>query len=276
MLTLQSSLETNTKQGGLTISQVIPGFLKFGEFELSFRPATIRKYKASLKRIIALIGDIQITEFKYANVIELKEKISRAGGHEAHQAGIINALKSLLKYCSEHLELEVLEYKKVRPPKIKRREVIYLINEEIERFVESIPIWKSWNGKTPGKYLRMDALRFRTLVEVLLGTGMRISEALSLLREDIDYEKFEAKIIGKGGKERVVFFTQRSIEWIQFYLKSRTDDEKKLFITQRLTSLKTYDVSKLFATYRKKSGINKKITPHILRHSVATHLFKIS
>jgi site-specific recombinase XerD len=51
----------------------------------------------------------------------------------------------------------------------------------------------------------MDGLRFRTLVEVLLGTGMRIGEALSLDRHQIDFEKCEAKIVGKGGKERTVF-----------------------------------------------------------------------
>lgn len=118
----------------------------------------------------------------------------------------------------------------------------------------------------------MDGLRFRVLVEVLLGSGMRISEALSLNRNSIDYDKGEAKIIGKGNKERTVFFNQRSMDWVKRYLSLRTDNEPPLFITQYKTRLSKVDVPGYFKRYVKKSGITKKLTPHILRHTMATNL----
>jgi site-specific recombinase XerC len=66
-------------------------------------------------------------------------------------------------------------------------------------------------------------LRFRALVEVLLGTGARISEVLSLDRSDVNLDHREAKIIGKGNKQRTLFFTERSLEWLGRYLSRRRD-----------------------------------------------------
>ena len=67
----------------------------------------------------------------------------------------------------------------------------------------------------------MDWLGFRTLVEVLLGTGARISEALSLKRSSINFQTGEATIIGKGNKERVLFFSPRALNWVKEYVTRR-------------------------------------------------------
>lgn len=115
-------------------------------------------------------------------------------------------------------------------------------------------------------------MRFRTLVEVLLGTGMRISEALSLNRDSIDFEKKEAKIIGKGNKERTVFFNERCLEWVKRWLEVREDDHPALFITQSGTRWSKDDIEWLFRRYAQKAGLTKKVTPHILRHTMATNL----
>ena len=86
-------------------------------------------------------------------------------------------------------------------------------------------------------------------------------------------EKKEAKIVGKGNKERVVFFTKRSLEWIQRYLESRHDTQEAIFVTREGDSrLLVGDIWRFFARHRKLARINKKLTPHILRHTVATNL----
>src|SRR2546421_13109932 len=79
----------------------------------------------------------------------------------------------------------------------------------------------------------VDWLSFRALVEVLLGTGARISEALSLKRSSINFQTGEATIIGKGNKERVLFFSPRSLNWVKEYLQRRQDRGEALFVVGR-------------------------------------------
>ena len=112
----------------------------------------------------------------------------------------------------------------------------------------------------------------QTLVEVLLSTGMRISEALSLSKEDIDWENKEAMIIGKGNKQRRVYFTDEALDWIKIYLLRRNENNPALFVTHSgiPVRLKKYDISKQFKFYSKRAGIQKKLTPHVLRHTMAT------
>jgi integrase/recombinase XerD len=222
--------------------------------------------------VVRDITDLPITSVDLGHVSMIKQKVLDRGAGEARLASIIYALKSFLRYCKETLELEVIDYKKIKPPKRPRKEVLFLSNEEIQQFIGSIKLENEWKGTTRGKYVSMEGLRFRTLVEALLGTGMRISEALSLNRNSIDFEKKEAKIIGKGNKERIVFFNDRALQWVQYYLEQRQDDFESLFITNRGTRLSREDISGQFRRYGKKSGINKKITPHILRHTTATNL----
>ena len=274
----ETALETTAKVGNFpfftqvvsqnTISSLVPTFLRHGQFELSFAVQTIKKYEECLGMIVRDIGDLSVEAITLTNVTELKQKIIMRGAGDARVASMIFALKSLLKFCRENLELEVLDYRKIKSPKRRRREVLFLTPEEIQQFIDAI----KYQNKTREKLVRMDGLRFRTLVEVLLGTGMRISEALSLNRDSIDLGKKEAKIIGKGSKERTVFFSDRCLEWVNFYLEEREDKEPPLFLTQKYTRLSKVDVSSLFKRYAIKAGLNKKITPHILRHTAATTL----
>jgi len=243
------------------ISELAEGFLEYARYELNFSPETIVKYRDSLKCFARDIEDKPATKLEVQDFVRLKRLMIDRGLSEARISSVIFATRSFLHYCRDFLKLETLNPKQIRPPKRVRREVIFLTKEELEAFISTIDISK-WNG-----------LRFRTLVEVLLGTGMRIGEALSLNRKSIEWEKREAKIVGKGNKERRVFFSERSLSWIKKYLESRHDNHEAIFITKgepkRLTKK---DIWRYFKRHREKAKIFKKLTPHIIRHTVATNL----
>ena len=240
---------------------MIPDFLDYARYELNFSPQTIMKYQDSLKCFIRDVGDKYPEEYEVQEFVRLKGVMMDRGVGEARIASVVYAVRSFLIYCRNFLSLEVLHPKQIRPPRHFKREVIFLTKEEITAFIDTINI-KQWNG-----------LRFRVLVEVLLGTGMRIGEALSLNRRMINWEKREAKVIGKGNKERTVFFTQRSLDWISKYLEQRKDTHEAIFVTKKPVSrLATSDVWRFFDRHRKLAKIYKKLTPHILRHTVATNL----
>jgi len=124
-------------------------------------------------------------------------------------------------------------------------------------------------------------LRDRAILEAFFSTGLRIAELVSLNVEQFaniqNKNDFELGIIGKGGRPRTVFFSERALTWIKNYLKTRTDKEKALFINAR--SKKGSDrrltpryIEKLMKKYAMMSGIPIFTTPHTLRHSFATDL----
>lgn len=266
METQKTTLNANAFQGiaeeeGNKISILSDGFMEYARYELNFSPRTVRKYGNSIDCFVRDIGDKNVSELDVQDFVRLKRLMMERGLSESRISNVVFAVRSFLNYCRQFLKLETLDPKQIRPPKRFRREVIFLTNEEVQTFISVIDTRK-WYG-----------IRFRALVEVLLGSGMRISEALSLNRKSINWEKREAKIVGKGNKERTVFFTERSLEWVRKYLERRSDSHEAIFITKApITRLSINDISRFFAKYRRLAKINKKLTPHILRHTVATNL----
>jgi integrase/recombinase XerD len=243
------------------ISEIVEGFLDYSIYELNHSKQSADKYRDALKSLVRDLGDKDIRALEVQDFVELKKRMMERGLSEARIGSVVFATRSLLNYAGGFLKLATLDPKQIRPPKRFKREVIFLNKEEIDAFVGAIDS------------TRLAGLRFRALVETLLGTGMRISETLSLSRKGIDWEKREAKIVGKGNKERSVFFTQRSLDWLQKYLEARTDTHEAVFVTSGVPKrLSVGDIWRFFKYHREKAKIQKKVTPHILRHTVATNL----
>lgn len=157
--------------------------------------------------------------------------------------------------------------RQIRFPRIPKREVVFLTPYEIQQYVAAIPV------RTGPRSFDLKWLCFRALVEVLLGTGMRISEALSLERSSINFQTGEATIIGKGNKERVVFFSPRSLGWVKEYVTRHQDDGDALFATgRRGKGLARETAHAWFRRFRVSIRFPKPVTAHMLRHTVATTL----
>jgi site-specific recombinase XerD len=178
-------------------------------------------------------------------------------------------LKALLEYARTVEHREVFPAEEITFPKRERRQVVYLTPQEIERFISTIKIQTYSRPYRP--YLT--GLRFRALIEAILGSGLRISEVLSLDRHQLDPKTHEVKIIGKGRKERTAFLTDRAFFWIGRYLDARDDNHPAVFVTQDgKHQLPRTDVWRFFNRHRVLAGVIKPITPHILRHTAATQL----
>jgi integrase/recombinase XerD len=232
-------------------------------------PLTIARYRESLDWVVRDIGDLKVAELHRGHLLVLRRKMELRGCHEARVAAVLNALRSFLKFCREILRLPALDPREVRVPRIPRRDVVYLTVEEIRRLREAIVgPHEDWQ-RVP-----LERLRFRTIVEVLLGTGARISEVLALDRVQLNLERSEAKIVGKGNKERTLFFTKESLEWVRRYLARRTDEEEPLFVTCHypLRRASVDWVKASFPRIAKAAKITKPVSARILRHTMATTL----
>src|SRR6266481_3228096 len=248
-------------------SNLIPRFLLAARVEFGFSVETKVKYGECLNHILRYLGDREICFYGKDDLLRLRQWFIEKGLGASRQVVLLLAFKRFLRYClTEKIPISI-DPESITPPRRPKREVVFLNTEELERFLDVIPLTRG-----DGETMNM-GVRFRTLVEVLMGTGMRISEVLSLDRDKIDFKRKEARIIGKGNKERTVFFTDRALVWIRKYLETRTDEHQAVFICQNgRDRLKRTDIWRFFTRYRKYAGISKRVTPHILRHTAATHL----
>ena len=123
-------------------------------------------------------------------------------------------------------------------------------------------------------------LRDKTIFELLYSCGLRISEAIEILHNSIDFENSYIRVIGKGDKERIIPFGEEANRLLQKYIvDSRpkilgTRESDYLFISKKGSKLNRKSVWRLLKNYVSRTNINKNITPHTLRHSFATHLIE--
>jgi site-specific recombinase XerD len=251
-----------------TILGLVPGFCEYMEAERHLSPRTIRGYHEAVRFFAKLMGDSPITNLRLPHFIAFKSRMLQRHAGESRIASILNAVKCLLVYARDIQQLSVLDIASIKAPRAPRRNVVYLTPEEVRLFTEAIPL-RAWSGKP-----RRSGHCFRALVETLIATGMRITEALNLDRESIDRVRQEAVIVGKGNRQRTVFFTERALEWVDRYLALRTDLEPALFVSLKDTRLTLDTVEPMFRRTRRWSGLDKAVTPHMLRHTAATNLLR--
>ena len=264
----------------MTLELLITEFLEYLEIEKGFSPLTISEYKHYLKRFhnwltgnspAAKPGDINL-ELVRRYRLYLAHLRARDGLplQRVTQSYHIVALRAFLRYLLVQRDISTLSPDKIELPKQGSRSIAFLNPEQIERLLNS------------PKIATNAGLRDRTILETLFSTGLRVSELVSLNRDQIDLERKEFGVKGKGNKIRVVFLSDTAAEWIERYLTSRQDNFKPLFIRHsgkvdsqnngekmRLTAR---SIQRIVAKYAKRSGLPIEATPHTLRHSFATDL----
>ena len=250
-----------------TIRELMPYFLGYGKVELRWASGTLEKYEDAMGWVIRWLGEIPPGRITQQHILLIKAQCARRNHGPSRIAHILAALKAFLRFCQLAVGLETMDVRQIRLPRIPKREVQFLTPDEVQQYVAAIPLR---NG--PRSY-DVDWLGFRVLVEVLLGTGARISEALSLKRSSINFQTGEATIIGKGNKERVIFFSPRSLNWVKEYLLRRQDLGNALFVIGRHgKGLQQQVALSWFRRFRVSIRFPKPVTAHMLRHTVATTL----
>jgi site-specific recombinase XerD len=165
----------------------------------------------------------------------------------------------------------VLHPEKIDLPKAESQHMKFLDKDKIELLLAQ-PRLSSKTG-----------LRDKAILEVLFSTGLRVSELVSINRDQINEDTREFGVIGKGRRPRVVFLSERAADWLQKWLRSRSDHWNPVFIrfagkrAERMTDgeemrLTTRSVQRLVDKYCRKAKLPIKISPHGVRHSFATDL----
>jgi site-specific recombinase XerD len=256
-------------------------FLEHLEIEKNCSRLTIRNYEHYLTVLIDFLTDDKnnrptIDNITTESVRKFRLHLSRQPGATGEmrlvtQGYYVIALRSFLKWLIKN-DFKVLQPEKLDVPKVKDHSLKFLDDLQMVRLLNQ-PLNSSKNG-----------LRDRSILELLFSTGLRVSELVSLNREQVNLNTREFGVIGKGGRSRIVFISHQAAEWIDKYLKSRMDQYKPLFIRDlrpkeialedEKVRLTARSVQRLVKKYVRQANLPVAATPHTLRHSMATDLLR--
>jgi site-specific recombinase XerD len=260
-----------------TLKNLHADFLEDLEIAQGRSQKTIANYDHYLQRFyqqqqVESIGDItqdRVRAFRrFLNESQPPQNTGATGGLSlATQNYHMIALRQLLKYLAKR-DIPALSPEKIGLAKLAEREIDVLYPEEVEALL------------TAPQGERIETQRDQALLQILFSTGLRISEAVRLNRDNIRTASREIPVRGKGNKIRVVFLSDEAHAAATRYIAARQDIDPALFIRHKKGAVGPKDnlrltvrsMQRLIKKYAAKAGLTKDITPHTLRHSFATDL----
>ncbi len=261
------------------LPKLIEDYLDYLSVEKNSSKLTIRDYKHYLATFVTwyttTLPDKTIENLDLSIIrkyrLYLANKVDEKGMtlKRVTQNYYVIALRSFLRFLIKN-DYKTLEPSKIDLPKTESRSLKFLEREQVDRLVTAIDT------------SREEGMRDRSMLELLFSTGLRVSELVKLDHKQINFERREFGVIGKGGRARIVFISDRAATWLQYYLQARKDSYKPLFIRysgrldtenegekMRLTSR---SVERIVKKYVKNARLPVDATVHTLRHSFATDL----
>jgi site-specific recombinase XerD len=262
-----------------TIHQQIDHFLEYLEIEKGCSKLTIRDYRHYLESFekwhSSTLPGQSLEKLDLATIrkyrVYLANRVDDKGRtlKKVTQNYYVIALRSMLRFLIKN-DVKTLEPSKIDLPKTESRSLKFLEREQIDRLV------------TMPDTTKEEGTRDRAILELLFSTGLRVSELVKLNHGQINIERREFGVVGKGGRARVVFISDRAAEWVARYVSMRADVFKPLFIRYSGAVIEEDDGEKMRLTVRTIERIVRKYvvmarlpvdaTVHTMRHSFATDL----
>lgn len=259
------------------LKQLKMEFLEYLEIEKNRSPKTIENYNHYLTRFLNFAKISAPPDLTEEIIRKFRLHLNRLP--DAHgkllkkvtQNYHVIAIRAFLKYLSKR-GIRSVSPEKIELGKQEDRHIDFLDGQELDRILNS----------PQGQHL--PALRDKAILETLFSTGLRVSELCALDKERIDLNRGELSVSGKGSKIRLVFLSDDARQAIQNYIKKRSDIDPSLFIRipkneafEKFKNLRLAprSIQRIIRKHTIQAGIvGKKVTPHTLRHSLATNLLR--
>ena len=259
-------MDRDSERGNL--ERYVNDFLKHLENVKRFSDKTIVSYRNDLNQFFSYIkereGIVNVEGISRINIREFISSLMKYGFDRSSANRKLSAIKSFFSYLTESKIVEKNPVILIKAPKTDKKLPNYLTVDEVNRLME-LPNLDKWTG-----------LRDRAILELLYSTGMRASELINLNVDQIDFENETVKLFGKGKKERIVPFNQNAKRSLMNYLKERNkiakSGEKALILNKNGDRLSQRSLVRVVKYYISIVAPGKKASPHVLRHTFATHL----
>jgi integrase/recombinase XerC len=272
----------------------VGSFLEYLGVERGASPHTLRSYTADLTEFTRFLAEERIDDLAGVDSRAIRAYLARLHQRRLSKATIarkLAAVRSCFRFLARRGALEVNPARQVRSPRLGRRLPSFLPKDEATQLLDAPP--------EPGAAGSRD----QALVELLYASGLRVAECCGLSVDDLDEARRTVRVLGKGGKERIVPFNTSAATALRAYLKdreaivqgqpgrdarnmksarlsslsrssSRSRPRDPLFVNYRGARLTVRSVDRLVRRHVAASSTRIGISPHALRHSFATHLLQ--
>lgn len=253
------------------MDDLLDSFLSYLVVEKGLSENTLESYGRDLKKFLLFIKSRGITsarEIKYGDILDFMTRSREEGLNATTIVRSMVSVKQFFKYLLAEKVLSEDPTAHIKTPKMKKAIPGVISLDDVESILGAP------DESTP------EGLRDAAMLEILYATGIRVSELIGLKLNDVNFELGFVVVYGKGSKERVVPIGDKAREKLLSYLRDsrpsllKGREAKALFVTRRGAGMTRQGFWKIIKAQALKAGVTKKISPHTLRHSFATHLLE--
>lgn len=244
-------------------TQDLQKFINYLVTERQYSPFTVSNYRRDLVFLIDFIGKRPVDRLAAREFLVALEKKRYSRRSIARK---LSSARSFYRFLMREKLAEQNPFQNLLTPKLPKKLPNFLYPEEMKELL-ALP-----DRGTPL------GLRDAAMLEVLYGSGMRVAEISRTNLSSVDLAENEIRVLGKGNKERIVLFGSRANSAIQDYLRNgrpkllADGKNQALFVGRRGTRISPRQIERIIRRCARQAGIQKKVSPHTLRHSFATHL----
>ena len=254
------------------MDKYLSSFEDFLSSERNYSKHTLKAYIADIKEFGLVLKDMGLIsadngeiDFAHMDETPIRTFISRLYGKNKRVSisRKLASIRTFFEFLIRNGTIKSNPAKLVPTPKGEKRLPTFLTVDEVVKLVE-----------TPGSENVYES-RDRAILELLYSCGLRVSELVGINLNNLDLTSMSVKVLGKGNKERMVPLGSKACTAIKTYLRQRLDlkpEDDYLFVNSRGGRLSTRSIDRIIKKYAAISGIPKNISPHVLRHTFATHL----
>lgn len=241
--------------------EVLDNFFKVLKSEYNYSDYTIKNYKLDLTLFFDFLNksNINYLYLNKDNVLAYLKYLDKMNLKNSTISRRISALRTFYNYLMNEGLINSNIFLNVKNPKLEKKLPNYLNYTEMEELLESIDISTD------------EGLKRRLLIEMFYSTGCRVSEIINIKVKDIDFLNKKIRIMGKGSKERIVYYGDYAKKYLDKYL-SKGMDKDYLFVNKHGDKYTVEEIELIVKDIMKHLSIKTHVTPHTLRHTFATHL----
>ena len=254
--------------------QDLEDFKSYIIIEKNFSKHTAKAYYSDILGFLVWMGEQSCEEITFSKVREYLHYIQKFEYKKSTLARKIASIRTFYKYLYREKKVDSNPALNLTAPKRGKSLPKFLTPDEVENILNNVKI------DTPAGY------RNRTILELLWASGMRVSELSGLNFGDLNLENNEIRVFGKGAKERIILITDRAKSFLERYIKTarplvpkgytieEPTESSPVFINNTGYRLQTKTIRNVINDTVEKIALPKKVTPHMFRHSFATHLIE--